>query len=287
MRRLELDGTETAATLSSPTYTKFHHNIDPGKTGLLGEFDTLSDRDSTIGEFTFSGGLLKEWNFATIVRELMAGAGDDPSLFVRPGIDWFHSNATAYDPRDDSLLVSSRENFVINVDYETGAIRWVLGDPTKYWWTLPSLRAKALTLTGSGLYPIGHHAISITSDGLLLLFNAGRESENQPVGAPRGESRTYSAVSAYRIDAAAMTATEEWSFDYGETLYSAHCSSVYEGPERSVLISYALADGGLHARLVGLDSAHEVVFDFQYENRRGCGTSWNAIPVPLENMRFQ
>ena len=83
---------------------------------------------------------------------------------MRPGVDWFHTNAAVYDASTRSLIVSSRENFIMSVDYDTGAIRWVLGDPTKYWNAFPSLRAKALTLTGSGLYPIGQHALSFTSD---------------------------------------------------------------------------------------------------------------------------
>ena len=173
----------------------------------------------------------------------------------------------------------------MNIDYDTGAIRWVLGDPTKYWWQFPSLRAKALTLESPGLYPIGQHALSITRDGLLLLFNAGTPSEHQPAGAPIGESRTYSAVSAYRIDTATMTATEVWRFDYDQSLYSDHCSSAYEVGQ-SILISYARVGNRLHARLVGLNSHHEVVFDFQYD-ARGCSTSWNAVPVPLENMSFR
>jgi hypothetical protein len=206
-------------------------------------------------------------------------------LLVRPPNDWFHTNSAVYDARDDSLIVSSREHFVMDIDYDTGAIRWVLGDPTKYWWQFPSLRAKALTLDGPGLYPIGQHSLSITRDGLLLLFNAGTPTEHQPVGAPVGEARTYNAVSAYRIDAANMTATEVWRFDYGQSLYSDHCSSAYEAGD-SILVSYARADNRLHARLVGLDAAHEVVFDFQYD-ARGCNTSWNAVPVPLEAMSFR
>jgi hypothetical protein len=285
VRRLELDGTETLVPVALPDYRKFHHNIDPGKVGLLGEFTTRTDRQSTIAEFSLSDGVLKEWDFATIVRDHMMSAGDDPSLFVRPPIDWFHTNSAAYDSRDDSLIVSAREHFVMNIDYETGAIRWLLGDPTKYWWTFPSLRAKALTLTEPGLYPIGQHAVSITSDGLLLLFNSGTGSDNQPEGAPPGEGRKYSAVSAYRIDAAAMTATNVWNFDYGQSLYSGHCSSVYETGGQSLLISYAQADALAHARLVGLNSRHEVVFDFQFD-ARGCDTSWNAVPIPLENMSF-
>ncbi|HWN47671.1 MAG TPA: aryl-sulfate sulfotransferase, partial [Steroidobacteraceae bacterium] len=285
VRRLELDGTDTVVPVAFPGYRKFHHNIDPGKVGLLGEFSTPTDQQSTIAEFTLSGGVLKEWDFATIVRDHMMTGGDDSTLFVRPPNDWFHTNAAAYDPRDDSLIVSSRENFVMNVDYETGAIRWLLGDPTKYWWTFPSLRAKALTLTGGGLYPIGQHAVSLTSDGLLLLFNAGTASDWQPEGAPIGESREYSAVSAYRIDAATMTATNVWNFDYGRSIYSGHCSSAYEAGGHSLLITYARADNVTHARLVGLNSQHEVVFDFQYDTSR-CDTAWNGVPIPLENMSF-
>jgi hypothetical protein len=285
LRRLELDGTETLGPAAPPTYRIFHHNIDAGKTGLLGEFNTLTDLESTLNEFTLAGGYSKEWDFAAIVRDHMSAGGDDPTLFVRPGKDWFHSNAAAYDARDDSLIVSSRENFVIDVDYETGAIRWLLGDPTKYWYQFPSLRAKALTLTGSGLYPIGQHALSITSDGLLLLFNAGTATESQPAGAPAGESRSYSAVSAYRIDAANMTATEVWNFDYGKSLYSDHCGSAYEGPGQSILIAFARAENRLRARLVALNSQHEVVFDFQYDSQ-GCNTSWNAVPIALEHMSF-
>lgn len=286
VRRLELDGTDTVVPVAFPAdYIRFHHNIDPGKVGLLGEFDTQTRRHSTITEFSLSGGVLKEWSFSSIMRSHMKAAGDDPSMFIRPRVDWFHTNAAAYDPRDNSLIISAREHFVMNIDYETGAIRWLLGDPNKYWWNYPSLRAKALTLTGNGLYPIGQHAVSITSDGLLLLFNAGNGSDYQP-GGVRGAERSYSAVSAYRIDAANRTATEVWRFDYGQSLYSGHCSSVYESPGQSYLISYARAENDLKARLVGLNSQHQVVFDFQYDSN-GCDTSWNAVPVPLQNMRFE
>src|SRR5207302_1325751 len=145
-----------------------------------------------------------------------------------------------------------------------GEVIWILGDPTKYWYTFPSLRAKALTLADGGLYPIGQHAVSITRDGLLLLFNDGAESFNQPAGQPSGASRTYSAVSAYVINASALTAREAWRFDYDQTVLSRVCSSAYEMLDGSLLITYSVADGGNHARVVGLDSAHDVVFDFEY-----------------------
>ena len=120
-----------------------------------------------------------------------------------------------------------------------------------------------------------------------MVFNDGFPSVNQPAGAPAGASRPYSAVSAYSIDPASMTAEEVWDFDDGKSLDSIICSSAYEAAEKSLLVDYAFADGGTVARLVGLDANHNVVFEFAYVNNVGCSTSWNAVPVPLDNMRFQ
>jgi hypothetical protein len=287
VHRLALDGTLTDSALQSSIDTMFHHNIDTGKVGLLAEVNSFTDGitnlESTITEIDDSGAVLNQWDMAALLSAYMQSQGDDPSLFVRPGVDWFHSNSTTYDPRDDTLIVSSRENFVIKFDYHTGSVIWILGDPTKYWYTFPSLRAKALTLAPGGLYPIGQHALSITSDGLLLLFNDGLSSSNQPVGAPAGENRTYSAVSAYAIDATSRTAQEVWDFDYSQTILSTICSSAYESPDQSVLVDYATADNLTQARLVGLDPNHNVVFDFEYPTVV-CDTSWNAEPIALEKL---
>ena len=283
--RIELDGTIMQTALVSSNYDGFHHNIDLGKFNLLGEMNAGSNIESVAIEFDSAGRITKEWNFSALLSDYMRSQGDDPSKFVRPGIDWFHMNATTYDPRDDSLIVSSRENFVIKVDYSTGRIVWILGDPTKYWYTFPSLRAKALVLQSGGHYPLGQHATQITSDGLLLLFDDGIGSLNQPVGAPMGEFRPYAAVSAYSIDPVTQVAKEVWRFDYGQSINMSFCSSAYESSGKSILVDFAWANNATHARLVGLDSKHQVVFDFEYPTTN-CDTSWNAIPVPFEKLLF-
>ena len=71
------------------------------------------------------------------------------------------------------MIISSRENFLICLDYETSAIKWILGDPTKKWHQFPSLRRFALTLTPGSRPPIGQHAISITFDQNILLLDNG------------------------------------------------------------------------------------------------------------------
>jgi hypothetical protein len=286
-QRNELDGTLANSTVVDPTILDFHHNIDPGKDGLLIEVDTTTSFEATVEEIAPTGALLRRWDLAQLLAGYMSQQGDDPTAFVRPETDWFHLNASTYDPRDDSLIVSSRENFVIKIDYATGQPIWILGDPTKYWYTFPSLRAKALQLVGAGLVPIGQHATSITADGLLLLFNDGLQSLKQPPGQPAGDSRPYSAVSAYSIDAATMTAREVWDFDHGQTVRSIVCSSAYEAAAGSVLVDYAFASAGTAARILGLDASHQVVFEFVYRSEVGCSTAWNAVPVPLENLQLQ
>jgi hypothetical protein len=195
-------------------------------------------------------------------------------------------NTAIYDPRDDSIIVSSRENFVIKLDYRTKAIKWIFGDTTKYWYTFPSLRAKALAFVGDGLVPIGQHAVSIAPDGSLLLFNNGKASVSQPAGAPVGASRTYAAVSDYAIDEVSGTVTERWHFDHGQTYDSDFCSSVRQMDDGSLLVDYARVAGGTTAHLVGVDATRSVVFDYAVPNPGGCNASWNAQPLPLDAMQF-
>jgi len=144
-----------------------------------------------------------------------------------------------------------------------------------------------LTLADGGLYPIGQHATSITQRGYLMVFNDGLNSLNNPHGTDAGISRSYSTVDAYQIDGSARTATSVWSFDDGKSIYSRVCSSAYEAQDRSVLVNYAVADGGTEVRVMGLDPSHSPVFDLAYPNASGCQTSWNAELVPLENLRFE
>jgi arylsulfate sulfotransferase len=285
--QLGFDGLLSQSTVPDPTYTKFHHNIDSGKQGVLAEMDAtvngVKHIESILAELGPDGSIIKQWDLADIVSAYMSAQGDDAGAFVRPGTDWFHVNAATYDARDDSLLVSSRENFLIKLDYNSGDIIWILGDPHKYWYTFASLRAKALTLESGGLFPIGQHAVSVTSDGLIMLFNNGLGSRNQPTGAPPGDDRGYTEVSAYAIDQANGSAREVWHFDYGQTIFSAICGSTYEAGGGSLLVDFATAQSITQTRLVGLDKGHTVVFDFSYPTT-GCATGWNAVPIALDNL---
>jgi hypothetical protein len=289
--RIDLDGTVSTSRLIASDYTRYHHNIDIGKFGLLVEVDAQSvgvvNVEAILAEVTTSGAVIREWDFAKIIGDFMASRGDDPAEFVRPGIDWFHMNAATYDARDDSIIASSRENFVIKIDYRTSEIIWILGDPTKYWYTFPSLRAKALTLPTGDLYPIGQHAVSVTLDGLVLLFNDGLSSMHQPAGTSPGETRTFSAVSGYSIDLVTRTAREALHYEHTPSIFSDICSSAYQSPDRSMLVNYSTSDSRTTATVTGLAPDRSTVFELKYQSPIPCSVSWNASPIAFDNLIFE
>ncbi len=286
--RIDLDGTVTfLATYSDLGITFIHHNIDRGKVGVILDVNTGPWLECVNIEVDASGKVIKTWNLAEIISAAMIAGGDDPSQFVFPSPDdWFHNNAVAYNRADDSLLISSRENFLICIDYETGAIKWILGDTTKKWHQFPSLAQYALALAPGSLPPIGQHAVSVTYDENVLVLDNGENSRFQ---FPQGDRRLYASPRKYQIDPESKVATEVWNYEMDQSIFSPFCSSVYEDAPLNYLVDYALVNGaGLemsYAQLLGLDASGEKVFCYQYSTDR-CEIAFNSIPLHLENTAF-
>jgi hypothetical protein len=286
--RIELDG--AFAHLNNYTgmgINNFHHNIERGKTGLLLEADTTGYLESVIIEVDTAGKPLKTWNMADIISAAMVAGGDDPAQFVYPTpTDWFHNNAVAYNRTDDSLIVSSRENFLVDIDYQTGAIKWILGDPTKKWHQFASLRKFALELAPGSLPPIGQHAISITFDQNIMVLDNGQPSSFQT---PIGDHRTYSSPRKYALDLTAKVATEVWNAEMEQSIQCPFCGSVYEDRPMNYLIDYA-SNGPIaakiRAQLVGLNSGGKIAFSFLYPPDSPCAKAYNSEPIHLESTMF-
>ncbi len=287
LTRIELDGAFTQiGDYSGLGVVNFHHNIDRGKNGIILDASTTTYFESTLIEVDVSGRVLKQWNMASIISAAMIAGGDDPSHFVYPTpTDWFHLNGCTYNRADDSLIVSSRDNFLICLDYQTNAIKWILGDPMKKWHQFPSLRKFALTLSPGSLPPIGQHAPSITYDQNLLVLDNGQKSIFQ---SPPGDQRDYASPRKYSLDLLAKTATEVWNFPMNESVHCPFCGSAYEDAPKNYLIDYALEnpDGqNGFAHLLGLNAASETIFSYRYPTT-SCGKIYRAVPIHLENTKF-
>jgi arylsulfate sulfotransferase len=289
LTRIDLDGTVTLlADYSDLGIINFHHNIDRGKVGIILDADTTTYYNSVNIEVDASGRVLKTWNLANIISAAMRAGGDDPSQFVYPTpTDWFHNNGVTYNRADDSLIISSRENFLICLDYETSAIKWILGDPMKKWYQFPSLRKFALTLAPGSLPPIGQHSPSITFDqNLLVLDNGARSNFQRPIG----DQRDYASPRKYSLDLVNKVATEVWNYPRNESIHCPFCASVYEDAPYNYLINYSIVNGGLpgipvFAQLLGLNAASETIFFYRYP-ATNCGKIYRALPIHLENTKF-
>ena len=264
---------------SAGGYATFHHNIDPGRSGMLLEFDKSPDVESDVIEVDADGEILETWDVADIVRKAMIKGGDDPSEFVRRGDDWFHNNAATYWKQKNQLVLSGREDFVIGIGYDDDKIKWILGDPDKAWYTYPSLRAFALHFPEGTDPPIGQHAVSFTSAGNLMLFNNGFASFAH---SPSGDSRSTSFPQQFSLNLRNQTAKEVWRFDHSPSVWSAICSSIYQHGT-SYLVDYASEDGGI--RLVGLDKRKRIGFELKI-NGAGFDWGWNAYPFDFAGMSF-
>ena len=289
LSRIELDGTVLLLQSNYNTTIgvgNFHHNIDYGKFGIILDGNKSPYDESVNVEVDNRGNVLKIWDLANIISAAMQAGGDDPTQFVYPHpADWFHNNSTTYRSSDNSLVVSSREDFVICLDYDSGAIKWILGDETKKWYQFPSLRQFALTVATGGLAPIGQHAVSITNDDNLLLLDNGTPSAFQ---SPAGVGRNNSAPRRYALDLQANTATEVWNYTRDFNTKVVKCASAYEDAPLNYLIDYVGVRRFQQTvdELVGLNASGQIIFDYCYSATDTCSTDFNAMPVHLENLVF-
>jgi hypothetical protein len=275
------------AASNGVTYTG-HHNYDRGRDGIILEVNTTTQTESVNLEIDGkTGAVLNTWDLGQIISDAMSAGGDDPTQFVYPvGTDWFHNNAATYNKADNSLIVSSRENFVIAVDYDTPQdgikkIHWILGDTTKHWYQFLSLQKFALTLAPETTAPAGQHAVSIDHNGNLMMFDDGEVSYFQQ---PAGVSRSYSAGRIYSIDTSTMTAREVFTYA-PEDKRSAICGSFYEGAPGNYLIDYAVQNNYATTEIQGIGGSKKVVFDLQYPTAAFCSAGWNAIPIERHDIR--
>ncbi|MDC1105553.1 aryl-sulfate sulfotransferase [Prolixibacteraceae bacterium] len=210
--KLGFDGTQEIIPFECGHYSgaAIHHEINLSPNGLLLEIHikdgtTLKQRGSVLIEVDKTGKLLQSWDMDEIIGSCLTNGELPIETFIRnhassgKALDWFHMNSSTYDKHDNSILISSRENFVIKVGYSDKQVKWILGDPTKFWHTLAPLNKYALKLT-DGNINIGQHSLNFLKDGELLMFNNGENSTVPYFPKEKlGATFSKSMISAYQI----------------------------------------------------------------------------------------
>ena len=142
--------------------------------------ETVEDMCVLIDRNT--GEILKTWDYKKFL---------DPKTVSRSGSwsdhDWFHNNAVWYDKNTNSLTFSGRHiDSIVNIDYETGDLNWIIGDPEGWPEEMQKYFFKPVGNNFGWQYE--QHACVITPDGDVMCFDNhhyGSKNERELSGCKR------------------------------------------------------------------------------------------------------
>ena len=139
-----------------------------------------------------------------------------PTRGFKDHLDWSHGNGVDFDIKSDTVVISLKHmDSVFGIDRKTKKIKWILGEPTG--WS-PELAKKVLRQVGLLRYPYSPHHPSITPEGTLVYYDNGLLQARPFTGKPIVPfSKSFSRAVEVKIDEKAMTATEVWTSDTGQT----------------------------------------------------------------------
>lgn len=155
-----------------------------------------------------SGKVVKSWDFNQIL---------DPTRKALPDSspeDWLHINSIFYQASDNSILVSGRSQSVVaKIDYNSGAVKWILANPNYWPSTFNSVLLTPVGAEGNtDFWPYGQHAASFLANGNLLLFDNG--DYRNYYDNLNASQNSYSRIAEYKINESAKTVELTWQFKY-------------------------------------------------------------------------
>ncbi|MFZ7104554.1 MAG: aryl-sulfate sulfotransferase [Peptococcaceae bacterium] len=172
-----------------------------------------------------TGEIIKSWDLLKMLPREEGKAGDWNHH------DWFHNNAVWYDKPTNSVTMSGRhQDAVINFDYDTGKLNWILGDPEGWGEEWQKYFFKNVT-KGDFDWQYEQHAARILPNGDVFLFDNGTyRSKNAADRVPPNENFSRGVI--YRIDTAKMEIEQVWQYgkERGAEFYSPYiCNVDYYG----------------------------------------------------------
>lgn len=166
------------------------------------------------------GSILKTWDFKDILPQDAAPSGSWSAH------DWFHNNALWYDKKTDSITLSGRhQDVLINIDFQSGKLNWILGDPEG--WPEDMREAYFLKPVGDLEWQYEQHACLITPDGDVMTFDNGHYRSKNPEHYRLGKDN-YSRGVRFSIDREKRTVRQIWQYgkERGNEFFSPYISNV-------------------------------------------------------------
>ena len=204
----------------------YHHDYFEMPNGnLLVASDDFNSGSGTVEDVIVevdinTGDIVKSWDLKDVLNR------EDGKSENWVEYDWFHNNSVWYDEATNSITLSGRhQDAVINIDYDTGDLNWIIGDPTN--WS-EEYQKYFFTPVGDDFeWQWSQHAAMITPEGyVFILDNGNNKSKIKEEYVPASESYTRGVM--YKIDTDNMTIEQIWGYgkERGSEFYSPYISDV-------------------------------------------------------------
>lgn len=141
--------------------------------------------------------------------------------------DWFHNNSVWYDEKTNSITLSGRhQDIVVNINYDTEEINWILGDPEG--WD-EKYQKYFFQKVGNGEFDwqYAQHAAMILPNGNVFLFDNGNNRSKNKDNYVSAENN-FSRGVIYKINNTNKTIEQVWEYgkSLGSSFYSPYISDV-------------------------------------------------------------
>ena len=205
----------------------YHHDYYEMENGnLLVASDDFNNEDGTVEDYIveldrLTGKVVKTFDLKDVLN-MKDGQSENWTAY-----DWFHNNSVWYDKETNSITLSGRhQDAVINIDYDTGKLNWIIGDSTN--WS-EEYQKYFFEPVGEGEFEWqwSQHAAMITPEGYVFILDNGNNKskiESEYVSA----SNSYTRGVMYKIDTKKMTIEQVWEYgkERGSEFYSPYISDV-------------------------------------------------------------
>ena len=202
----------------------YHHDYFEMEDGnLIVASDDFDNESGTVEDYVVvldrdTGNIIKRFDLKDILNM------EDGQSENWVNYDWFHNNSVWYDEKTNSITLSGRhQDIVINIDYDTGKLNWILGDNTNF----SKEYQKYFFKLEKGEWQWSQHAAMILPNGDVFLFDNGNNKSKNKDEYVKAED-SYSRGVIYKLDTKNMTAKEVWQYgkERGSEFYSPYISDV-------------------------------------------------------------
>lgn len=183
--------------------------------GTVEDYCVMVDRET--------GEILKTWDHQDVLPVYPVGGSGSQDAH-----DWFHNNAVWYDKKTNSLTFSGRhQDAIINRDFETGKLNWIIGDPEGWPEDMQKYFFKPVGDEFDWQYE--QHACMVLPNGDIMCFDNGHyRSKVKEKYIPAKDNFSRGVI--YRINTDDMTIRQVWQYgkERGAEFFSCYiCNCEY------------------------------------------------------------